>query len=100
MRACQQVFCVIGRQPAKHIGPAVGTAKHGAEAALTIGKAIDGTNDDAGFFRLCDNGISETRTGARFGIGIGFIATASANEDDNTRRRVSLRVSACTWRCR
>lgn len=96
MRARQQVTCIIGRQPAKHIGPAVAATQHGAEAALAIGKAINGTNNDARFFRLCDNGIGETRTGARFTIGIGFIATASANEDDHTRRRVSLRVSACT----
>lgn len=96
MRACQQVFRVIGCQPAKHIGPAVCAAQHGAEAALAIGKAIDGTNDGAGFFRLCDDGIGETRTGTRFGIGIGFIATASANEDDHTGGRISLRVSACT----
>lgn len=96
MRARQQVTCIIRRQSAKYIGPAVAAAQHGAEAALAIGKAIDGTNDDARFFRLCDDGIGEARTGARFGIGIGFIATASANEDDHTGRRVSLRVSACT----
>ncbi|CAD0213795.1 hypothetical protein AGRHK599_LOCUS2579 [Rhizobium rhizogenes] len=96
MRACQQVFRVIGCQPAKHIGPAVCATKHGAEAALAIGKAIDGANDDTGCFRLRDDGFGETQTGAWFGIGIGFIATASANEDDHTGGRVSLRVSACT----
>lgn len=94
--AGQQVFRVTGCQPAEHIGPAIGAAQHGAKAALAIGKAIDGTNDSAGFFRLRDDGVGETRTGAWFGIGVGFIATASANEDDHAGRLFVLRISART----
>lgn len=87
---------MIRRQSAEHIRPAIAAAKHGAQAALAIGDAIDGTNDKTCVFRCRADSLGKTRARPRLDIRIRLIATASANEDDHGGYRFVLRVLVFT----